>query len=71
MLAWLLPTISITTMIFVLNKRPSFKNTVYGISLAIFSTLSTVIGVIAWIPGLIMNQKKKWFVIWVLSMIIF
>ncbi|MBT5171959.1 MAG: hypothetical protein HOL90_06765 [Candidatus Nitrosopelagicus sp.] len=71
MLAWQLPTLSITAIIYFLNKKTNPKNISFSISLAIFSTLSTVIGIIGWIPGLIINQKKKWFIFWIFSMIIF
>ena len=71
MLAWLLPTLSITLIIYFLNKKTNLKNITFGTFIAIFSSLSTIIGVISWLPGLIIFQKKKWLVVWISCMIIF
>ena len=69
---WLIPPIAIMGIIHLLNNQKiNYKIFSFAIVLAIISTFSSIIGVIAWIPGLIMiltkNQSKKWFVIWVIS----
>ena len=72
---WLIPPIAIIGIIHLLNnEKINYKIFSFAIVLSIVSTFSSIIGVIAWIPGLIMllrkNQSKKWFVIWVISVAI-
>ena len=72
---WLIPPIAIIGIIHILNnKNINSKIISLAIALAVVSTFSSIIGVIAWIPGLIMllqkNHSKKWFVIWIISVAI-
>ena len=80
LIMWLLPPISIIGIIYLLDKKPSLKLISSSICLAIVGTFSTIIGIIAWLPGIISlikfnsaNKKwieKKWLAIWITSAVI-
>ena len=77
MLAWYFPMLGITSIIYLLNRKTiNLKIFTSGISLAIFSTFSILIGIISWIGGFLMLLKlaskkqlenKKWILLWILS----
>ena len=77
---WLLPPVSIIGIIYLLDKKPNLKSLPSAICLAVVSTFSTIIGVIAWLPGIIYlikfdsHQKKwiekKWLLIWLAGTVI-
>ena len=77
---WLLPPISIICIIYLLDKKPNLKLLSSAICLAVVSTFSTTVGIIAWIPGIISVIKfdsvhkkwveKKWLLIWLTCMVI-
>ena len=80
MIMWLLPPVSIIGIIYLLDKKPSLKLLSLSICLAIASTFSTIIGIVAWLVGIICLIKfdshhkkwieKKWLVIWITCTII-
>jgi len=80
MIMWLLPPVSIIGVIYLLDKKPSLKLISSSICLAIVGTFSTIIGIIAWVPGIILLIKfnsaskkwieKKWLAIWITSAVI-
>ena len=80
MIMWLLPPVSIIGIIYLLDKKPSLKLLSSSICLAIVSTFSTIIGIVAWLVGIICLIKfdshhkkwieKKWLVIWITCTII-
>ena len=80
MIMWLLPPVSIIGIIYLFDKKPSLKLISSSICLAVVSTFSTIIGIIAWVPGIISlikfnsaNKKwieKKWLAIWITSAVI-
>ena len=80
MIMWLLPPVSIIGIIYLLDKKPSLKLISSSICLAIVGTFSTIIGIIAWVPGIILLIKfnsaskkwieKKWLAIWITSAVI-
>ena len=79
-LPWYLVTLSITSIVYFTNKN-NFKNIGVGTSFAILSSLSTIIGIISWIPGLIVTLgktqsiknlfKNKLLIFWIGSMVVF
>ena len=80
MIMWLLPPVSIIGIIYLLDKKPSLKLLSLSICLAIASTFSTIIGIVAWLVGIICLIKfdshhkkwieKKWLVVWITCTII-
>ena len=80
MIMWLLPPVSIIGIIYLLDKKPSLKLLSSSICLAIVSTFSTIIGIVAWLVGIICLIKfdshhkkwieKKWLVVWITCTII-
>ena len=81
MLIWFLPSLGIFSVIWLLTKTTiNLKILVAAISIAIMATFSSIIGVLAWLPGLVslihfnyVEKKwtdKKWLIIWILSLII-
>ena len=80
MVMWLLPPISIIGIIYLLNKKPNLKSLSSAAGLAVISTFSTIIGIIAWLPAIISLIKfephhkkwieKKWLFIWLTCTII-
>ena len=80
MIMWLIPPASIIGIIYLLDKKPNLKFLLSAICLAIVSTFSTIIGIIAWLPAIISLIKfdsrkkkwieKKWVVIWVTCTVI-
>ena len=80
MVMWLLPPISIIGIIYLLDKKPNLKLLSSAIGLAIVSTFSTIIGIVAWLPAIISLIKfnpdskkwieKKWLLIWLTCTII-
>ena len=80
MVMWLLPPISIIGIIYLLNKKPNLKLLPSAVGLAVVSTFSTIIGIIAWLPAIISLIKfephhkkwieKKWLFIWLTCTII-
>ena len=79
-LPWYLVTLSIVSIVYFTNQN-KFKNIGIGTCFAILSSLSTLIGIISWIPGLIMNLgktqsiknlfKNRALIFWIGSMIAF
>jgi len=80
LLPWLFSMLGISLTVYLLNRKKlnslSFGG---GIFFAIFSTLSIIVGITAWIAGLITILKnsskskihdKKWISLWILSIII-
>jgi len=80
LLPWLFSMLGISLTVYLLNRKKlnslSFGG---GIFFAIFSTLSIIVGITAWIAGLITILKnsskskihdKKWISLWILSTII-
>ena len=82
-LPWYLVMLSITSVTYFINKnyQNNFRNVNIGIGFAVLSSLSTIIGIIAWIPGLIIMLgksqsaknlfKKKFLILWIGSMVFF
>lgn len=80
MIMWLLPPISIIGIIYLLDKKPNLKLLSSTICLAVVSTFSTTVGIIAWLPGIISVIKfdsihkkwveKKWLLIWLTCVVI-
>ena len=80
MVMWLLPPISIICIIYLLDKKTNLKLVSSAVCLAVVSTFSTTVGIIAWIPGIISVIKfdsvhkkwveKKWLLIWLTCMVI-
>ena len=80
MIMWLLPPVSIIGIIYLLDKKPNLKLLPAAICLAIVSTFSTTVGIIAWLPGIISVIKfdshhkkwieKKWLLVWLTCTII-
>ena len=80
LLAWYFPMLGILATVYFLNKKrinPQIFGA--GIFFAILSTLSIVVGVTAWLAGLITIlknsskskiQNKKWISLWIMSTII-
>jgi hypothetical protein len=80
MLAWCFPMLGITSIIYLLNRKTiNLKIFASGVSLAIFSTFSILLGVVSWIAGIAVLLKavsekrlenKKWILLWIISSII-
>ena len=80
MIMWLLPPVSIIGVIYLLDKKPNLKSLPSAICLSIIATFSTIIGGLAWLPGIIYLIKfdshhkkwieKKWLTIWLASTIV-
>jgi hypothetical protein len=79
-LLWFIPSLSVMAMIYLLNK-PEIRLKIFvgAISLALISTFSSIVGIVVWIPGLILlikkdkskqTVKKKWFLAWIIATII-
>ena len=72
-LLWQLPSLGIIIVIYSLREKTNFKFLTASIGAAIFSTFSSIIGIVAWVPAFLYmfknNFKKKWAVIWIASMI--
>ncbi len=79
-LLWFIPSLSVMAMIYLLNK-PEIRLKIFvgAISLALISTFSSIVGIVVWIPGLILlikkdkskqTVKKKWFLVWIIATII-
>ena len=79
-LGWIFQMLGITATIYFLNKKSiSLQTFSGGVSAAIFSTFSILIGVTSWISGLLMLfqnsskkkiSNKKWIVLWIASTVI-
>jgi len=80
LLPWLFSMLGISLTVYLLNRK-KLNSLIFstGIFFAIFSTLSIVVGITAWIAGLITILKnsskskihdKKWISLWILSTII-
>ena len=77
MLAWYFPMLGITSIIYIFNRKIiNLKFFASGVSLAIFSTFSILLGVVSWIAGITMLFKsisekkfenKKWIFLWLVS----
>ena len=80
MLSWFFPMFGMSLIVYLLNKkRINFKNFSSSIALAISSTFSILLGVVAWIIGFIMllkfvkerNHKSPiWISLWIISTVI-
>ena len=80
MLSWYIPMFGMTLIVYLLNKKSiNFKNFSPAISLAIMSTFSILLGVVAWIAGFFMllklftektNKPVKWISLWIVSVIL-
>ena len=80
LLPWLFSMLGISLTVYLLNRK-KLNSLIFstGIFFAIFSTLSIIVGITAWIAGLITILKnsskskihdKKWISLWILSIII-
>ena len=80
MLAWYFPMLGIVSTIYLFNRKTiKLKIFTSGVSLAIFSTFSILIGVVSWIAGIVILLKaisekrlenKKWISLWIISSVI-
>ena len=77
MLAWYFPMLGITSIIYIFNRKIiNLKFFTSGVSLAIFSTFSILLGVVSWIAGIAILLKavsekrlenQKWIFLWIIS----
>jgi hypothetical protein len=77
MLSWYFPMLGIASIIYLFNRKIiNLKIFTSGISLAIFSTFSIVLGVASWIAGITVLLKavserrlenQKWIFLWIIS----
>jgi len=75
MLLWLIPPLCVMSVIYLVDKPKMHVKIFAGaISLALISTFSSIIGIVVWLPGLILLIKrdkakrwigKKWFFVWI------
>ena len=80
MLAWYFPMLGITSIIYLFNRKIiNLKIFASGVSFAIFSTFSILLGVVSWIAGIfillkVVSEKrlenKKWIFLWIISSMI-
>ena len=74
-LLWLIPPLCVMAVIYLLDKPKMHVKIFAGaISLALISTFSSIIGIVVWLPGLILLIKrnkakrwieKKWLLVWI------
>tara|TARA_Y100001936_G_scaffold232839_1_gene258185 strand:- start:4647 stop:5963 length:1317 start_codon:yes stop_codon:yes gene_type:complete len=80
MLSWYFPMLGIVSTIYLFNRKIiNLKIFASGVSLAIFSTFSILLGVVSWIAGIVILLKavsekrlenKKWIFLWIISSMI-